>query len=239
METRGEMTAESEDRLGMTEEQWARFQAYTRGFGEQDENGVDVSLLRENLRRTPEERVRRGLLVFEERADYHTTLNEAQFERILQALAASGARVVLIGGLAMRAHGSAHLTEDVDFCYARDRENLAAVVEALAPLDPHLRGAPADLPFRWDALTLRNGLNFTLATEAGAVDLLGHAAGVDSFEGLWQRGREVTLFGVSLRVASLDDLIAMKRAAGRAKDQAHLMELERLRALLAEEKPEP
>jgi len=48
---------EPEDRLGMTDEEWERFQAYTRGYGDQDENGVDLSLLRENLRLTPTERI--------------------------------------------------------------------------------------------------------------------------------------------------------------------------------------
>lgn len=53
------MEETEEDRLGMTEEQWARFQTYTHGFGEQSESGVDISLLRENLRLTPTERLRR------------------------------------------------------------------------------------------------------------------------------------------------------------------------------------
>ena len=48
-----------EDHLGMSEEQWAWFQKYTRGYGEQDEEGVDLSLLRENLRLTPAERLAR------------------------------------------------------------------------------------------------------------------------------------------------------------------------------------
>ena len=117
--------------------------------------------------------------------------------------------------------------------YARDAANLAALAEALAPFHPRLRGVPEDLPFRWDAWTLRGGTNFTLITDAGELDLLGYAAGAESFEALWERATETELFGVPVRVASLDDLIAMKRAAGRPKDQAHLLELESLRNLLA------
>jgi hypothetical protein len=56
---------ESEDRLGMTEEQWVRFQAYTRGYGEQDENGIDLSLLRANLRLTPAQRLERLQQVYD------------------------------------------------------------------------------------------------------------------------------------------------------------------------------
>lgn len=48
-----------EDHLGMTEAQWAQWQAYTRGYGDQDANGIDLSLLRQNLRLTPTERLRK------------------------------------------------------------------------------------------------------------------------------------------------------------------------------------
>lgn len=54
------MSQEPEDRLGMTDEQWALFQEYTHGYGEQDENGVDLSLLRENLKLTPTERLEKN-----------------------------------------------------------------------------------------------------------------------------------------------------------------------------------
>lgn len=53
------MGEEAEDRLGMTEEQWARFQEITHGYGDQDENGIDLSLLRENLKLTPTQRLER------------------------------------------------------------------------------------------------------------------------------------------------------------------------------------
>jgi predicted nucleotidyltransferase len=221
-----------EDRLGMDEEQWARFQAYTHGFGEQDAYGIDVSLLRENLRLTPSQRIDkmlRGLALF--RSDAMSDL-QPSWSSLLVALQRHAVRFILIGGVAMRGHGSSHLTDDVDLYYARDPDNLAALAEALAPLHPRLRGADPDLPFRWDLRTLRAGLNFTFDTDAGAVDLLGEVPGVDSFEGVWERSDEMELLGTAVRIASLSDLIAMKRAAGRPKDELHLRELERLRALL-------
>ena len=135
----------------------------------------------------------------------------------------------------MRCHGSSHLTDDVDFYYARDAENLAALVAALAPFNPRLRGAPPDLPFRWDTRTLNRSMNLTLVTDAGSIDLLGSVPGAGSFQAIWERSREMELLGVPMRVAALDDLIAMKRAAGRTKDQVHLLELEGLRALLQED----
>jgi hypothetical protein len=224
-------TAEPEDHLGMTDEQWAWFQAHTHGFGEQDENGVDVSLLRENLRLTPTQRLeklQRFLSVYQ---GGKVTGPEPDFRSVLAALHARQVRFVLIGGLALIAYGSESFTRDLDLCYARDAGNLTALAGALAPLHPRLRGAPEGLPFVLDVRTLRSGANFTLVTDAGAVDLLGDAAGVGSFDRLWERSKEVELFGVPVRVASIDDLIAMKRAAGRPKDQPHLLELERLRSL--------
>ena len=153
------------------------------------------------------------------------------FANVLAALEAAQVRFVLIGGLAMVAHGSVHITVDIDVCYARDRANFDALVAALKSSNPHLRGAPEGLPFFFDTRTFANALNLTLATDLGSVDLLGEVPGVASFDALWERSVVIDLEGVLVHVASLEDLIAMKRAAGRTKDQAHLMELEKLREL--------
>jgi predicted nucleotidyltransferase len=228
---------EPEDHLGMTDEQWAWFQAYTHGFGEQDENGVDVSLLRENLRLTPTQRLQKLQRFLSLYWGCKMTEPEPDFHSVLAALHARQVRFVLIGGLALIAYGSESFTRDLDVCYARDTGNLTALAGALAPLHPRLRGAPEGLPFILDARTLRSGANFTLVTDAGGVDLLGDVAGAGSFQALWERATEMELFGVPVRVASIDDLIAMKRATGRTKDQPHLLELEQLRRLVSEEKP--
>jgi predicted nucleotidyltransferase len=220
-----------EDRLGMTEEQWERFQAYTHGFGEQDENGVDVSLLRENLKLTPEQRVRRMFAWMAAERGVRLDEVEFQFAQLVQALQGQEVRFLVIGGLAMNAHGSDYHTRDIDVYYARDRENLEALARAVAPLHPRLRGAEEGLPFQWDARTLAAGLNFTLITDLGAVDFLGEVPGAASFADLWKRSVETELFGATVRVVSLDDLVSMKRAAGRDKDKDHLRELERLRAV--------
>jgi hypothetical protein len=73
------------------------------------------------------------------------------------------------------------LVGDLDLCYARDRANLEHLAAALTPFRPTLRGAPAGLPFRLDAETLHSGLNFTLSTEAGDLDLLGELTGVGGY----------------------------------------------------------
>ena len=153
-------------------------------------------------------------------------------EAILRVLHDAQVRFVVVGGIAMRLHGCAHITEDVDVSYARDRENLKALAQALASHHARLRGVPADLPFVLDEYTFRNVQNLTLQTDLGELDLLAVPDGADSFEGLWERSVEMTLGGFSVRAASVDDLIAMKRAANRPKDQAHLYELLALKKLL-------
>jgi hypothetical protein len=113
--------------------------------------------------------------------------------------------------------------------YRRSADNLARIVEALAPLEPYLRGAPPGLPFTFDIDTLRRGLNFTLTTSSGDIDLLGDVIGGGTYDDLLPASEAVPLFGLSCRCATLEALIRMKRAAGRPKDLEALAELEALR----------
>lgn len=99
------------------------------------------------------------------------------FERLLQALASGGVECILNSGLAANAHGAIRTTRDVDVVYARSRANLERLSTTLVPLHPYLRGAPPGLPFRLDVPTLQAGLNFTLTTDLGELDLLGEVAG--------------------------------------------------------------
>src|ERR1041385_756404 len=102
---------------------------------------------------------------------------ESNFEELLPVLISHQVEFILIGGGAAIAHGSARLTSDVDVVYARNLENLRRLVSALKPYRPYLRGAPAGLPFQMDERTLQGGLNFTLTTELGDLDVLGEVAG--------------------------------------------------------------
>lgn len=153
------------------------------------------------------------------------------FSALFKALAESEGRFVLVGGVAATLHGSARLTQDVDIVYARDPENLARLVRALGPLQPYLRGAPTGLPFRFDEQTLAAGLNFTLVTSVGDIDLLGEIAGVGAYDALIDHTVEVQLFGAQFRCIDLPTLIAAKLASGRPKDLEAIAEL---RALLQE-----
>ncbi len=152
-----------------------------------------------------------------------------QLERLLAALHDGGVAFIIIGGVAARAHGSARLTDDLDVSYSRDPANLDRLVEALRPLRPYLRGAPPGLPFEWSAATLRAGLNFTLSTSAGALDLLGEIVGGGRYEDLLPHSSSVALLGREMRLLDLPWLIHVKRAAGRPKDLEVIAELEALR----------
>lgn len=156
------------------------------------------------------------------------------FGALIQALCASEVKFVLVGGVAATLHGSARLTQDVDIVYARDAENLGRTARALAPLRPYLRGAPPGLPFSLDHQTLAAGLNFTLTTSAGDIDLLGEIAGAGSYDTLISHTVEVELFGARCRCLDLPTLIAAKIASGRPKDLEAIAEL---RALLEERSP--
>jgi len=145
---------------------------------------------------------------------------------------------VVIGGLAGTAHGSAYPTYDVDVAYERSSENLRRLAAALAELDATLRGAPPGLPFRLDAETLRAGLNFTFETRFGSLDILGEPAGAPRYEELRTAGVSGELWGVNIRVASLDRMIAMKEAAGRTKDKLMASEYRVISDLLSKPKHE-
>lgn len=147
----------------------------------------------------------------------------------LEVLVKHHVRFVVIGGIAANLRGSTTLTQDIDVCYARDGENLSRLAKALKELHARLRGGPSNVPFLLDAKTLAMGDHFTFVTEAGSLDILGHPPGIPGgYEELERAADEVDLGGFSVKVASIDDLIRMKRALGRPKD---LVELEVLGAL--------
>jgi predicted nucleotidyltransferase len=147
-----------------------------------------------------------------------------ELEPILSVLEKHGVDFVVVGGIAGMAHGSSYPSYDLDIAYGRDDANLESLAEALRELEVTLTNAPPDLPFQTDAETLRNGANFTFDTEFGRFDILGHIAGVKSYDELKARSRQATLEGRGVRIASIDDMIAMKRASARAKDKTMLEE---------------
>jgi len=160
---------------------------------------------------------------------------ETDFLNALRALHEAQVEFILIGGLAATLLGSSRFTRDLDIVYNRSPENIARLVEALKPFEPYLRGAPPGLPFRWDAETVKRGLNFTLITTIGPIDLLGEVAGGGTYKDLLPHTIETELFGIPCRCVNLTKLIELKRAAGRPKDLEAIAELEVLRELYEEQ----
>src|SRR3954447_18571871 len=155
-------------------------------------------------------------------------------DELIAALSDGGVEYVLIGGLAVGAHGFPRATKDVDIVPAPDDANLDRLGAALRDVEAnHFATAdfdPAEFPF--DPLKpgdLREGGNFVLATRLGRLDVMQWVPGVPgdrAFEHLAESAVETSLAsGGRLRVCSRDDLVAMKRAAGRPQD---LVDLEHL-----------
>jgi hypothetical protein len=149
-------------------------------------------------------------------------------DRLLGVLSDEGVQFIIVGGVAARAHGSARVTQDIDLSYSRTPDNLARIVRALAPYEPYLRGAPPGLPFEWSVKMLQAGLNFTLTTTLGDIDLLGEIVGGGRYEDLLPHSTSVSLFGRETLLLDLPWLIHVKRAAGRVKDLEVVAELEAL-----------
>jgi hypothetical protein len=148
------------------------------------------------------------------------------FAGLIRALADGGVECILVGGVAATIHGSARLTRDVDVVYSRQPDNLARVVAALGPFEPYLRGAPRGLPFHWDDDTVARGLNFTLTTTLGDIDLFGEITGGGGFDQLRPHAHPIRVFDRDVLCLGLPMLIRVKRAAGRPRDLEALAELE-------------
>lgn len=148
------------------------------------------------------------------------------FARLLAALDEADVEFIVIGGFAATAHGSAHVTVDLDVVYARSPENISRLSCGLEPFEPYLRGAPPGLPFRFDVATIERGLNFTLRTTIGDLDVLGEATGGGTYEALLPHTERRQVFGRETLIVDLETLIRLKRAAGRPKDLERIAELE-------------
>jgi len=150
---------------------------------------------------------------------------------LLHALVQRGVDFVVVGGIAMVIHGSSRLTQDLDVCFAPDPANLSVLGAALSELGARPRGVEDDVPFVPDARALGQLSIATLDTRHGPLDLLRAPIGAPPYEQLRRRATRIEVDGIAVLVASLDDLAAMKRAAGRPKDHLDLEEIEAIQRL--------
>lgn len=148
-----------------------------------------------------------------------------KLRQLVEALDRHAVDFIVIGGIAGIIHGSAHPTYDFDVLYARDDRNLERMAAVLQELNVTLVNAPPDLPFQVDARTLAAGSNFTFESDLGRFDILGYAEGMRDYDIMRADSRVEVLWGFPVRTVSIDDLIRMKRAAGRPKDKRMAEEL--------------
>jgi hypothetical protein len=146
--------------------------------------------------------------------------------QLVRILTLSHVEFIIVGGAAATAHGSSRLTEDLDIVYRRTSENAERLSSALGPYEPYLRGAPPGLPFVWGAETIWKGLNFTLQTSLGSLDVLGEILGGGGYDDLVSASVCLEIEGVEVLCLGLERLIQVKRAAGRPKDFEAIGELE-------------
>ncbi len=146
-------------------------------------------------------------------------------EKAITSLAANNVDYIIVGGVAISLHSSGYITQDLDLCYSRSKENIHRLVTALSPFDPMPRNWPEGLPFIFDESTLRNGTNFTFDTSIGAIDLLGEVKGIGDYTDALTNCVEFTVYGTRIKAFNLEALIDSKTAAGRPKDHLVLPEL--------------
>lgn len=157
-------------------------------------------------------------------------MSELDPQALFQRLGQAGVEYVVVGGWAVNAHGHRRLTGDLDICPDPDPENLRRLAGLLAELHAEHLGTgdftaqeiPGDPT---DPESLAAGGNFRVMTDLGVLDVMQWLPGIeseDAFAHLAAGAIEATVFGVRVRVCSLDDLRAMKRAAGRAIDDEDL-----------------
>ena len=194
--------------------------------------GIDLTLFLHTLELSPEQRLQEldavQPFLEELRRAGKRQGSMVILERMLGVLDDAQVKFVVIGGVAMYVRGSSRLTRDLDVCYERSPQNMERLACALASYHPRLRGAPRDLPFVLDARTLSRGMNFTLTTDLGDVDLMGEVAGLGQYPQVEAHASPIEISGRRCDVLTVEGLILAKRASGRPRDSEAVHELEGL-----------
>ena len=154
--------------------------------------------------------------------------------RLLVALADAGVDFVVIGGIAVVLHGHIRTTRDLDITYDTEPANLDALGQVLVSLDARLRGVAEVVPFVPDGRTLHVAELLTLETVEGSLDLLAAPPGAPEYEELKANAEPIEIDERTIHVASIEDMVAMKRAAGRPRDLEDIEALEEIRRIRAD-----
>jgi hypothetical protein len=156
---------------------------------------------------------------------------EYQPAALVRALVDGGVDFVIVGGVAVVLQAMPRFTKDLDICYSTAEDNLDVLGGVLVGLAARLRGIADAVPFVPDSRTLRQTQILCLTTPVGDIDLLVDPDGAPGYETLRERASVMELSGRAVRVASIEDMLAMKRAAGRPQDLTDIESLEVAREL--------
>jgi hypothetical protein len=145
-------------------------------------------------------------------------------QHIFAALDTHGVDYVVVGGVAVQAHGHVRMTNDVDLIPEPTPTNLERLAAALNDLEAHVLN-PGSEDVEISAQMLPRATLWQIATRHGDVDILHDAPGAAPFAQLRQRALTIELGDLRIAIASRDDLIKMKRATGRPVDLADIAAL--------------
>lgn len=145
---------------------------------------------------------------------------------LLERLLSHEIDFVLIGGFAAVVHGSTLVTQDLDICAAITEAEVAKLREALRDLHPvHRMNPNAQHSFLEYPSDIRGTNNIYLKTDLGILDILSKTSPAGDFLEIKSRSSEISLYGYKCRVISIEDLIRVKEAMNRPKDQQAVREL--------------
>lgn len=154
-------------------------------------------------------------------------LTDPAFDDLLRRLVSADVEFVVVGGLAVGAWGVVRGTKDIDIVVSSDPANLKRLAEVAVAAGGHVQqgeamlGTPISI-----ASALAGGEQVAIETELGRLDVIQGLDGVPGYEPLRSRAKQTEILGVTVAVCALEDLKAMKRAAGRTRDLADLEDLE-------------
>jgi hypothetical protein len=153
-------------------------------------------------------------------------LTEFDLRSLLETLHQHGVSFVVIGGVAVGAHGFVRGTEDLDVVPDPDPDNLKRLTMALTALESTLPTAGGrQFNPSSDAGVIRRGGNVTATTRFGALDVVQRAQGVPSYTQLDEDAIASEMLGIPVRICSLSRLRQMKQAQNRTRDRLDLENL--------------
>ena len=150
---------------------------------------------------------------------------------LLRRLARAGVSLVIVGGYAGVVHGCTLVTQDIDICCDFSPRNLLALQAALAGLHPVHRMTPGRLPLELTAENAGQFRNLYLDTDLGHLDCLSEIQGLGGYDMVANASQTIEIDGISLRVLTIDALIAAKEAMNRPRDREAIRQLRAIKEL--------